>query len=200
MQLEPGTKLGAYEIVEPIGEGGMGEVYRARDTKLARDVAIKLLHAKVANDSARLSRFKREAQVLAALNHPNIASIYGLEEAEGAPVLVLELVEGEDLSERLQRGRLPVDEALDCARQIAEGVEAAHEKGIVHRDLKPGNVKLTPEGDVKLLDFGLAKALVEEPTPGARSDLSQSPTMTRATAAGVILRPAGYMSPGAGAR
>ena len=200
MQLEPGTKLGAYEIVEPIGEGGMGEVYRARDIKLARDVAIKLLHAKVANDSARLSRFKREAQVLAALNHPNIASIYGLEEAEGAPVLVLELVEGEDLSERLQRGRLPVDEALDCARQIAEGVEAAHEKGIVHRDLKPGNVKLTPEGDVKLLDFGLAKALVEEPTPGARSDLSQSPTMTRATAAGVILGTAGYMSPGAGAR
>ncbi len=133
MPLSPGTRLGQYEIVERIGEGGMGVVYRARDTKLARDVAIKLLHAQVANDTRRLSRFKREAQVLAALNHPHIASIYGLEEVEGVPFLVLELVEGEDLSERLRRGRLPVDEALDCAHQIAEGVEAAHEKGIVQR-------------------------------------------------------------------
>ncbi len=146
MSLSPGTRLGSYEITSPLGEGGMGVVYRATDSKLKREVAIKVLPEAFAADAERLARFEREAQLLAQLQHPNIASIYGLEESGGVRALVLELVEGEDLSERLKRGALPLEEALAIARQIAEALEAAHEKGIVHRDLKPGNVKLTPDG------------------------------------------------------
>src|SRR3990170_3103263 len=146
MPPQVGSRLGPYELTAPIGAGGMGEVWRARDTRLARDVALKFLTAAVAGDPDRLARFRREAQLLAALNHPNIAAIYGLEEADGVPFLVLELVEGEDLGARLKRGPLPVDEALAAAKQIAEALEEAHERGIVHRDLKPGNVKITPAG------------------------------------------------------
>ncbi len=152
-----GTRLGVYEVTAKLGEGGMGEVYRATDSKLKREVAIKVLPEAFAADADRLARFEREAQVLAQLQHPNIASIYGLEESNGVRALVMELVDGEDLAERLKRGALPLDEALAVARQIAEALEAAHEKGIVHRDLKPANVKLTPDGKVKVLDFGLAR-------------------------------------------
>ena len=174
----------------------MGEVYRARDTKLGRDVAIKILPAEVAEDPERLARFRREAQVLASLNHPHIAAIYGLEEVEGQPFLVLELVEGEDLSERLQRGPIPLDEALEIAQQVAEGIEEAHAKGVVHRDLKPPNIRVTADGNVKILDFGLAKAYAGETGEGSVSDLSQSPTLAKTgTQAGVILGTAAYMSP-----
>jgi Tol biopolymer transport system component len=192
-----GTSLSHYRISTAIGAGGMGEVYRATDTTLGRDVAIKVLPVEVAQDAERLARFRREAQLLASLNHPNIAAIYGLEESDGRPFLALELVEGEDLSERLKRGRVPVDEALDIAGQIAGAVEAAHEKGVVHRDLKPANVKLTPDGKVKVLDFGLAKAWGGDAGSGGSSvDLSQSPTLARTgTLAGVILGTAAYMSP-----
>jgi len=158
MPLGPGATLGPYEVLAPLGAGGMGEVYRARDTRLGRDVAIKVLPGDVADDAERLSRFRREAHVLASLNHPGIGAIHGLEEVDGKPFLVLELVEGETLEERTARGRIPVDEAVAIACQIAEALEEAHEHGIVHRDLKPANVKLTPEGKVKVLDFGLAKA------------------------------------------
>jgi len=194
--LVAGARFGVYEIVSPIGAGGMGEVYRAKDTKLGRDVAIKVLPAEVAKDAERLGRFRREAQLLAALNHPNIAAIHGLDEAAGQMFLVLELVDGEDLAERLKRGAIPVDEAIAIGKQIAEALEEAHEHGIVHRDLKPANVKLTPDGKVKVLDFGLAKACSADPTQGAASELSHSPTMTRqGTEAGVILGTAAYMSP-----
>ena len=159
MALTPGTRLGVYEITVQIGEGGMGQVYRARDTKLNRDVALKVLPDSVANDSDRLARFTREAQTLASLNHPNIAHIHGLEESGGVRALVMELVEGEDLSQRIARGTIPIDEALPIAKQIAEALEAAHEQGIIHRDLKPANIKVRPDGTVKVLDFGLAKAL-----------------------------------------
>jgi Tol biopolymer transport system component len=193
MTLSAGTKLGPYEILAPLGAGGMGEVYRARDAKLNRDVAIKVLPESVAEDAERLARFQREAQVLASLNHPHIAAIYGLEKSGSIEALVLELVEGETLADRIAGGPVPVDEALIIARQIADALEAAHEKGIVHRDLKPANVKITPEGKVKVLDFGLAKALT-----GDRSspDVSHSPTLTAAaTRAGVVLGTAAYMSP-----
>src|SRR5215471_20481829 len=159
MALAPGTRVGPYEILAPVGEGGMGEVYRARDTKLNRDVAIKVLPDLFANDSERLARFTREAQTLAALNHPNIAHIHGLEESSGIRALVMELVEGEDLAQRFTRGAIPIDEALPIAKQIAEALEAAHEQGIIHRDLKPANIKVRADGTVKVLDFGLAKAL-----------------------------------------
>src|SRR5262245_43187010 len=162
MPLNAGSRLGPYEIQSAIGAGGMGEVYRARDGRLQRDVAIKVLPEAVAKDPERLARFQREAQVLAALNHSNIAHIHGLEDSSGTPALVLELVEGETLAERLAAGPLAPDEALGIARQIADALEAAHEKGIVHRDLKPANVKLTPDGMVKVLDFGLAKAMASE--------------------------------------
>src|SRR5512132_4354478 len=155
--LGPGTRLGVYEVVAPIGAGGMGEVLKARDTKLGRDVAIKVLPAALTNDPERLARFQREAQVLAALNHPNIAAIYHLEEADGAPAIVMELVEGETLADRIARGPISLDEALPIAKQIAEALQAAHEQGIVHRDLKPANIKVRPDGAVKVLDFGLAK-------------------------------------------
>jgi serine/threonine-protein kinase len=171
----------------------LGLVSRARDTKLNREVAIKVLPAELAQDRERVARFRREAQVLASLNHPNIAAIYGLEESAGVVALALELVEGEDLAERLKRGAIPVDEALAMAKQIAEGLEEAHEKGIVHRDLKPANVKVTKDGVVKVLDFGLAKAYESEAVEGA---VSQSPTMSRhMTQAGIILGTAAYMSP-----
>ena len=196
MSLSPGQRLGPYEITAPLGAGGMGEVFRARDTKLDREVAIKVLPAEVARDEERLARFRREAHLLAALNHPNIAAIHGLDEADGKPFLVLELVPGEDLAQRLKRGPIPLDEALPLARQVAEALEEAHEKGIVHRDLKPANVKVTPDGKVKVLDFGLAKAWSGDAGPGSSPDLSQSPTLAHTgTAAGLILGTAAYMSP-----
>ena len=186
-----GQTISHYKITDKIGEGGMGEVYRATDTKLNRDVALKVLPDAFAADSDRMARFSREAQVLASLNHPNIASIYGLEDADDKHALVLELVEGETLAERIGKGAIPPEESLKIALQIAEALEAAHEKGIIHRDLKPANVKITPEGKVKVLDFGLAKALEDE-IPA--TDLTSSPTRT-GTAVGVIMGTAGYMSP-----
>jgi len=194
LSIEPGQSLSHYRIHEKIGEGGMGEVYRATDTTLGRDVAIKVLPEEVAGNPERLARFQREAQLLASLNHPNIAAIYGLEESGETPFLVLELIEGEDLSGRLSRGLIPASETLEIARQIAEALEEAHEQGIVHRDLKPANIKLTPAGKVKVLDFGLAKAF--ETTPDGRIDPSLSPTLTvAATRAGIIMGTAAYMSP-----
>src|SRR5947209_4323941 len=157
MSLSAGTRLGPYEILSAIGAGGMGEVYRARDTTLNRDVAMKVLPESFASDPDRLARFTREAQTVASLNHPNIAHIHGLQESGGVRALVMELVEGEDLSQRVARGAIPIDEALPIAKQIAEALEAAHEQGIIHRDLKPANIKVTSGGTVKVLDFGLAK-------------------------------------------
>jgi len=154
MALQPGSRIGPYEVIALIGEGGMGQVFCARDTKLNREVALKVLPDSFANDTERLARFTREAQTLASLNHPNIAHIHGLEESGGVRALVMELVEGEDLSRRIMRGPIPVDDALPIAKQIAEALEAAHERGIVHRDLKPANIKVRPDGTVKVLDFG----------------------------------------------
>ena len=158
MALSPGTRLGAYEIVGLIGAGGMGEVYRARDTRLDRHVALKVLPEAFASDPERTARFQREAKVLASLNHPHIAALFGLEEHDGRHLLTMELVGGETLADRIARGPIPVDEALPIARQIADALEAAHEQGIIHRDLKPANIKVRPDGAVKVLDFGLAKA------------------------------------------
>jgi hypothetical protein len=194
LSLPPGTRLGVYEITAHIGQGGMGEVYRATDTKLKRQVAIKILPSPVAADTDRLARFQREAEVLASLNHPHIAGIYGLEESAGITALVMELVEGQDLSQRLARGAIPMDEALPIARQIAEALEAAHEQGIIHRDLKPANIKIRADGAVKVLDFGLAKAL--DPASSSSADVANSPTLSvHATMQGVILGTAAYMSP-----
>jgi serine/threonine-protein kinase len=188
-----GRKISHYSVTAKLGEGGMGEVYRATDTKLGRDVALKVLPEAFASDAERMARFQREAQVLASLNHPNIASIYGLEEADGVRCLVLELVEGETLAERIAKGPIPLDEALPIARQVAEALETAHERGVIHRDLKPGNIKVTPESTVKVLDFGLAKAFQGEET---EEDIAKSPTLTAmATQAGIILGTAAYMSP-----
>ncbi|MBK5255842.1 MAG: serine/threonine protein kinase [Vicinamibacteria bacterium] len=196
MGFTAGSRLGPYEINGLIGAGGMGEVFRAHDTRLGRDVAIKVLPAALAQDSERVGRFRREAQILATLNHPNIAAIYGLEETSGTVGLVMELVAGDDLSQRLRAGAIPVHEAIAMARQIAEALEEAHEHGIVHRDLKPANVKVTPDGKVKVLDFGLAKALEDGSGGGSNPQLSHSPTMSRhATEAGLILGTAAYMSP-----
>ncbi len=187
-----GRRIGIYEVTSLLGVGGMGEVYQARDPKLNRDVAIKVLPRLFINDPDRLARFEREARVLASLNHPHIGAIYGLEDADGVRALVLELVHGETLADRIARGPIPLHETFAIARQIADAVEAAHEKGIVHRDLKPANIKLTPDGVVKVLDFGLAKAASGD-APG---DGTQSPTMTTgATTEGVILGTATYMSP-----
>jgi Tol biopolymer transport system component len=194
LALSPGTRLGPYEILSALGAGGMGEVYRARDTTLNRDVAIKVLPDLFASDAERLARFAREAQTLASLNHPNIAHIHGLEESGGVRALVMELVEGEDLSQRIARGAIPLNETLPIARQIADALEAAHEQGIIHRDLKPANIKLRPDGTVKVLDFGLAKAM--EPASAMSVNAMTSPTLSiHATQAGIILGTAAYMSP-----
>jgi len=199
MTIAPGARLGPYEITAKLGEGGMGEVYRATDTKLRRDVAIKVLPAAFTEDKERLARFEREAQLLAQLHHPNIASIFGMEESEGTKALVMELVEGPTLAERLEQGSLPLNESLSICRQIAEALEEAHEKGIIHRDLKPQNIKASIEGKVKVLDFGLAKAMdpMGAASGGASaSQLAASPTLTLgATVQGMILGTAAYMSP-----
>ena len=196
MTLVPGTRLGPYEIVGSIGAGGMGEVYRARDSKLGRDVAVKVLLPAVAEDPDRLSRFRREAQILAALNHQNIAHIHGFEDAGPHPALVMELVEGPTLAERLQLGAVPLQEALSIARQTASALEAAHDQGVIHRDLKPANLKVRDDGTVKVLDFGLAKAL-QDPKTSRPQDFVNSPTITSPamTKEGVILGTAAYMSP-----
>ena len=193
MAVAPGTRLGPYEIGAPLGAGGMGEVYRARDTKLGRDVALKILPAIFATDPERMARFRREAQVLASLNHPHIGAIYGFEDSGGVHALVMELVEGPTLADRIAPGAIPLDEALQIAREIAEALEAAHERGVIHRDLKPANIKITPDGNVKVLDFGLAKALESDPSS---TNIHNSPTVTTmATLPGVILGTAAYMSP-----
>jgi serine/threonine-protein kinase len=195
MALTPGTRLGSYEVIAAIGAGGMGEVYRARDTKLGRDVAIKVLPEAFASDGDRLARFRREAQVLASLSHPNIGHIYGVEDSGATHALVLELIEGPTLADCIARGPMAVPEALPIARQIADALEAAHEAGIVHRDLKPANIKVRDDGAVKVLDFGLAKALTQDSGPGT-PDVMNSPTLTaRATQLGTILGTAAYMSP-----
>jgi eukaryotic-like serine/threonine-protein kinase len=192
--LAPGTRLGAYEILTLVGTGGMGEVYRARDRKLDRDVAIKILPDALAADPDRIARFEREAKTLAALNHPNIAHIHGLEDTDGIRGLVMELVEGPTLADRVASGPIPLDEALPIAKQIAEALEAAHEQGIIHRDLKPANIKVRPDGTVKVLDFGLAKAF--DPAASAASSATMSPTISiHATQAGIILGTAAYMAP-----
>src|SRR5438034_67811 len=195
MPLRSGNRVGPYEIVAPIGSGGMGEVYRARDTKLNRDVALKVLPEAFALDADRLARFKREALLLAALNHPHIAAIYGFEDSGAVLALVLELVDGPTLADRIARGPVPVDEAVPIARQIAEALESAHEQGIIHRDLKPANIKLRPDGAVKILDFGLAKALESVSLIGG--DVTASPTITSPamTQMGIIVGTAAYMSP-----
>src|SRR6266498_1245972 len=192
MTLSAGSRLGPYEIVSPLGAGGMGEVYRARDARLERDVALKLLPPEFSRDGDRLARFEREARVLASLNHPSIAAIYGIEESIGARFLVLELVPGEALAEKLTAEPLPLEEALGICRQIGEALEAAHERGVIHRDLKPGNVKITPAGKVKVLDFGLAKSI-------SRSAISEEDVTETVTAAatqpGIVVGTAPYMSP-----
>ena len=207
-----GGKVGAYEVIAKLGEGGMGQVFRATDTRLKRQVAIKVLPPSVAADAERLTRFQREAEVLASLNHPNIAAIYGLEESpsDGSGqadvcALVMEFVEGEDLSRRIARGAIPVDEALPIAKQIAEALEAAHEQGIIHRDLKPANIKVRPDGTVKVLDFGLARVI--ESAAGSSPNMSMPPTITTPahlrqgyggqamTQMGMILGTAAYMAP-----
>jgi serine/threonine protein kinase len=193
MALASGTHVGPYEITGAIGAGGMGEVYRARDPKLGRDVAIKVLPEAFARDAERMARFQREAKVLASLSHPNIATIYGLEDSGTTRALVMELVEGPTLADRIKAGPIPVDEAIRIARQIADALEYAHERGIIHRDLKPANIKVAPDDTVKVLDFGLAKALEGDPFS---IDISTSPTISRvATMQGVLLGTAAYMSP-----
>jgi serine/threonine protein kinase len=191
--MDAGTQLGPYQVVSPLGKGGMGEVYRARDTKLDREVAIKVLSDTMAHDAERVARFEREAKLLASLNHPNIAAVYGFDESGGVRFLVMEYVEGQTLTRRLDGGVLPVDDTLDVATRIAEALEEAHDNGIIHRDLKPGNVMLTPGGKVKVLDFGLAKAMSDEPSSVTGAD---SPTITaNYTRPGVVLGTAAYMSP-----
>jgi eukaryotic-like serine/threonine-protein kinase len=193
MALSIGTKLGPFEILAAIGAGGMGEVYRARDAKLGRDVALKVLPEAFARDAERMARFQREAKVLASLNHPNIASIYGLEDSGTTHALVMELVEGPTLADRIKTGPIPISEALRSAKQMCDVLEYAHERGIIHRDLKPANVKVTSDDAVKVLDFGLAKAIEGD---AAYMDIATSPTISRmATLAGVLLGTAAYMSP-----
>src|SRR5437667_7202429 len=187
--MSPPSSIAHYRITAKLGEGGMGAVYRATDTKLGREVAVKVLPDVFAQDVGRMARFAREAQILASLNHPHIAAIYGMEER----AIVMELVEGETLAERIARGPIPPEEALPLARQIAEALEAAHEKSVIHRDLKPANVKITPGGEVKVLDFGLARALEGDVSS---ADLAKSPTLSlAATQAGIVLGTAAYMSP-----
>ncbi len=191
--LNPGTRVAHYEILEPIGKGGMGDVYRARDTKLGRDVAIKALPEEFSQDKDRLARFDREAKLLASVNHANIATLYGLEESNGQQFLAMELVEGETLEARIGQSALSIDEAVSLFLQIAEALEAAHDKGVIHRDLKPANIQITPDGKIKILDFGLAKALSAKDS--AAAEASQSPTLTKGTALGTIMGTASYMSP-----
>jgi Tol biopolymer transport system component len=194
LTLTSGTRFGVYDVAAQIGEGGMGQVFRATDTKLKRQVAIKVLPPPLAVEHDRLARFQREAEVLASLNHPHIAGIYGLEERDGVSALVMEFVDGEDLSQRIGRGAIPIDEALSIAKQIAEALEAAHEQGIIHRDLKPANIRIRPDGTVKVLDFGLAKAL--DPVAGSSPGISTSPTRSmQVTQPGIILGTAAYMAP-----
>src|SRR6266540_4362768 len=198
MTLLSGARLGQYEILAALGAGGMGEVYRARDSKLNRDVALKILPDTFAADAERIARFRREAQVLASLNHPNIGHIYGLEDSTTLPALVLELIEGPTLADRIAQGPIPLDEALPIARQIAEALEAAHEHGVIHRDLKPANIKITPEGVVKVLDFGLAKLAEPAAVSGVAPLVSNSPTITSPammTGIGTLLGTAAYMAP-----
>src|SRR6516225_5037987 len=193
MALTVGTKLGSHEITVLLGKGGMGEVYRARDTKLDRDVAIKVLPEAFARDAARMTRFGREARLLAALDHPNIAAVYGLEDSGDTRALVMQLAEGPTLADRIAKGPIAIEETLPIVRQIAEALEYAHERGIVHRDLKPANVKVSANDMVKLLDFGLAKAMESELSA---DNISDSPTLSRmATQAGVLLGTAAYMPP-----
>jgi len=180
MAIAPGMRFGPYEVAEPIGSGGMGEVYRATDTSLKRDVAIKVLPETFVTDANRLARFQREAEVLASLNHVNIAHVYGLEKSGRTHALVMELVAGPTLAERIAQGPLPIDEALNVALQIADALEAAHEQGIVHRDLKPANAKLKSDGTVKVLDFGIAKALDTRTTSGPQAPALTTPAMTEA--------------------
>jgi Tol biopolymer transport system component len=192
MSLTPGSRVGPYEVVSPLGSGGMGEVFRARDARLKRDVALKVLPLSAVSDPDRRARFEREAQVLASLNHTNIAHVFGVEEADGAPVIVMELVEGPTLADRLAQGLLPIDEALPIAVQICDGLEAAHERGIIHRDLKPANIKVRPDGAVSILDFGLARVLTDD----SAIDAANSPTLAAPrTGVGVALGTAPYMSP-----
>ena len=198
MALTPGTRLGPYEIDSALGAGGMGEVYRATRHEAESPRRHQDPARRVRADPDRLARFQREAQVLASLNHPNIAHIYGLEDADGVHALVMELVEGEDSSQRIARGAIPLDEALPIAKQIAEALEAAHEQGIIHRDLKPANIKVRPDGTVKVLDFGLAKLAESGEAASAGRNVTQSPTITSPammTGAGMILGTAAYMSP-----
>jgi WD40 repeat protein len=192
MSITSGSRVGPYEVTSQLGEGGMGVVFRGRDSRLQRDVALKVLPEQFASDPDRLSRFEREAQLLASLNHANIAQIYGLEQADGATCIVMELVEGETLADRIARGPLPMDEAIDISRQIAEALATAHDRGIVHRDLKPANIKLTPNGKVKVLDFGLAKALGPKT---AESGISMVPTLATGSIVGAVVGTPGYMSP-----
>jgi serine/threonine protein kinase len=192
MSITVGTQIGPYQVTSPLGEGGMGVVFRARDTRLQRDVAIKLLPDHFADDSDRLSRFQREAQVLASMNHPNIAQIYGLEQAGASTCIVMELVDGETLAQKIERGPIPIEQAIPIANQIIDALEAAHERNVVHRDLKPANIKLTGDGQVKVLDFGLAKALGDD---DAQIALSHSPTKVSGSMAGIVLGTAAYMSP-----
>ena len=196
MAIEPGKQLLHYRLIEKIGEGGMGMVWKAVDADLGREVAIKVLPEVFAGDAERLTRFEREARLLASLNHPCIAAVYGLHECDGMRFLAMELVQGEDLSVRLSRGKLPIEDALDVAAQVCEAFAAAHDAGVIHRDLKPANVMLTSDGKVKVLDFGLAKALGGDPASGSDVSASFSPTMTSAgTQLGMILGTAAYMSP-----
>jgi serine/threonine protein kinase len=192
MAITPGSRIGPYEVTSQLGDGGMGVVFRARDTRLLRDVALKLLPDDFADDADRLSRLQREAQILASLNHPNIAQIYGLEQTGGAGCIVMELVEGETLDEKLKRGPLPLADAIEIAKQIADALAAAHDRGMVHRDLKPANIKLTPSGKVKVLDFGLAKALEGRTS---ETELSNLPTKVSGSMAGAVVGTPGYMSP-----
>jgi eukaryotic-like serine/threonine-protein kinase len=193
MKIPAGKSVGNYKVVSAIGAGGMGEVYRAHDSRLDREVAIKLLPADFANDQERLRRFEQEAKATSALNHPNILSVYDIGEHEGSPFIVSELLEGEELRERLDEMPIPLRKAIEYAQQIVSGLSAAHEKGIVHRDLKPANIKITPDGVVKVLDFGLAKAVVGD---GSTPDLTQALAVTpRGRREGVVMGTAAYMSP-----
>src|SRR5215471_7194848 len=191
MSLQIGQQLGSYEITSLLGAGGMGEVYRARDVKLKRDVAIKIIPEALAAEPERISRFEREAELLASLNHANIAIVHDFQQAERRQFLVMELVEGDTLADRLKHGPLSLEDSLDAARQVAEALEAAHHRGIIHRDLKPANIKIDADGKVKVLDFGLAKIFSDT----ADTNASNSPTLMSGTAGGVILGTAAYMSP-----